>query len=995
MCKKSMYVGVVMMVGLMLVSQVSAELVAHWTFDDGSGNTATDSVDNAHPGTIGGTANWVNGQSGGALDFDGLTNYVDIEGENPIISGTFSLTMWVYARNIPTAAKEYRMPLSNDSWVDGAIHVHIMPESAIFKIDTKNGTDMPSNTVIEADRWYHIAGTLDAEGESKIYIDGVLDNSATGNSKEYFIGPANIGGYQNNSRFFDGMIDDVRIYSHILSEAEIQEIMKSEQGLAATPSPIDGATDLPRDVVLNWTPGEYAPAVDGHTVYWGENFNDVNDGIGGLTQDANSLDLGRLAFGTTYYWRVDEVNGAPDFTVFPGKVWSFTVEPISYPITPVAATASSAHDLEMVPTKTIDGSGLSAEDLHSTMGADMWLSSNGDAQPWIQYEFAKAQKLHEMWIWNSNQSIEVFVGLGAKELSIETSMDGVTWAALADVPEIAQASSSADYAANTVVDFGGVSAQYVKLTLNAGWGQLGQLGLSEVRFFAMPVQAREPHPADGAAVDSVAVKLKWRVGREAAQHEVVLSSDLAAVEDGSAVIAAVSDNALSPTSINYSTTYYWQINEVNEAELPARHVGAIWSFSTPDYLVVDDFESYNDDCDRVFFTWEDGFGHNGSEGLEGCVVPPSNGNGTGSIVGNAMAPFAETSIVQDGSQAMPVVYDNTGGAANSETTRSFAPAQDWTVGSPETLVLHFYGDMGNSGGQLYVKINNAKVSFDSSPSAMSTPFWSQWNIALSAVGTDLSRVNTLTIGVEGAGAQGVVYVDSIRLYGRAPEPMLPQDPGSANLVAYYALENNAQDGSGNGHNGAVEGGPTWVSPGWNGTGACMRFGGADDRITAGSFDVSGSGITLAAWINPEVFTNDARMMSKSEGSSTADHYWAMVLSGSGENNLQFRLRTDQGNTTSRTSSGHGVQAGEWTHVAATWDASDPYQRMYKNGVQIYSRAKDGTAVATGPGVKTGIGNQSISAGAENARPFDGLMDEVRIYSRGLSQAELLYVAFGQ
>jgi hypothetical protein len=199
-------------------------LVAHWAFDDGAGSTATDSVGNAHPGTIGGTANWVTGQVGGALDFDGSTNYVDIGGDMPIISGTFSLVMWINARDIPTAAGELRMPLSNDTWADRAIHVHIWPETAVFRIDTKNGTDISSNTPLQADQWYHVAGTLDEAGESKIYINGVLDNSASGNGREYIIGPANIGAYQESDRFFDGMIDDVRIYNRILSETEILEL---------------------------------------------------------------------------------------------------------------------------------------------------------------------------------------------------------------------------------------------------------------------------------------------------------------------------------------------------------------------------------------------------------------------------------------------------------------------------------------------------------------------------------------------------------------------------------------------------------------------------------------------------------------------------------------------------------------------------------------------------------------------------------------------------
>ena len=115
--------------------------------------------------------------------------------------------------------------------------------------------------------------------------------------------------------------------------------------------------------------------------------------------------------------------------------------------------------------------------------------------------------------------------------------------------------------------------------------------------------------------------------------------------------------------------------------------------------------------------------------------------------------------------------------------------------------------------------------------------------------------------------------------------------------------------------------------------------------------------------------------------------------------MQFRLRTDVGATTSRTSSGHPVAADEWTHVAVAWDAGDPVMRQYKNGQEIDSVNKAGTAVATGPGVKIGMGNQSISALAQGPgneiRPFEGLIDEVRVYSRGLSAAELLYVVSGQ
>ncbi|MBL7187731.1 MAG: hypothetical protein ISS70_15520, partial [Phycisphaerae bacterium] len=195
------------------------------------------------------------------------------------------------------------------------------------------------------------------------------------------------------------------------------------------------------------------------------------------------------------------------------------------------------------------------------------------------------------------------------------------------------------------------------------------------------------------------------------------------------------------------------------------------------------------------------------------------------------------------------------------------------------------------------------------------------------------------------------------------------DPLKKNLVALWDLDEGsgttAADGSGNGLDGMVEGAPAWTSPGWDGTGSCMQFGGDSDRITVESFDVMGSGITLAAWVYPITFMDDARMISKSEGGSTNLHYWAMVLSGTGEDNLQFRLRTDVGNTTSYLSAeGTELSANEWTHVAVTWDAADPVMRLYKNAVEIDNASKDGTMVATGDGVKIGIGNQSISALAQ-------------------------------
>lgn len=151
----------------------------------------------------------------------------------------------------------------------------------------------------------------------------------------------------------------------------------------------------------------------------------------------------------------------------------------------VVATASSAQPF-MGPEKTVDGSGLDERDGHSTDNTDMWQSANVVGPHWIQYQFDQVYALHELWVWNSNQKIEPFLGFGARTVKIEYSPDGAMWTALANVPEIARASGQPGYVHNTTISLGGVSAQYVKLTIEKGWGPAPSVGLSEVRFFYIP-----------------------------------------------------------------------------------------------------------------------------------------------------------------------------------------------------------------------------------------------------------------------------------------------------------------------------------------------------------------------------------------------------------------------------------------------------------------------------------------------------------------------------
>ena len=456
---------------------------------------------------------------------------------------------------------------------------------------------------------------------------------------------------------------------------------------ASEPDPAHEQKDVPRDAVLRWKPGTGAVT---HDVYFGTVLDDVK--LATTAADPGSVYKGnlntniytvteRLEFDQTYYWRIDAVNASN--TVNKGDVWSFTAELLAYPVENIVATASSTEEGKG-PENTVNGSGLDDSGLlhgNDSVG-NMWLSSGDGPRPtWIEYEFDRAYKLHEMWVWNSNDSLESLIGLGFKEVVIEYSANGTDFVTLGTTHEFTQALGTLDYEHDTTIDFGGVAAKHVRLTANSNWKAIfNQFGLSEVRFFQIPVHARVPSPDSGTAEVSLDLSLGWYPGREVAKHNVSFSSDEQAVIDGTAPITSVTETTHGPLALDLGTPYYWRIDEVNDAETPSSWQGDIWNFTTLEYLVVDDFESYNDlnpdepESNRIFNAWLDGFDN-----------PAING----SVVGHTDPPFAEQTIIHGGSQSMPYIYDNN--MKYSEATMTLDSLRDWTVSGAEELALWFRG----------------------------------------------------------------------------------------------------------------------------------------------------------------------------------------------------------------------------------------------------------------------------------------------------------------
>ncbi|MBP8303703.1 MAG: discoidin domain-containing protein [Phycisphaerae bacterium] len=677
-------------------------LEARWEFEGGY----TDSSGKGHHGTPMNSPTFAEGKYGQSLVLNGSSQYVECTA--PVAASTdgtggLTLAAWIYRTVIGGDRKVVGNRSGNAGFKLSVYNNRLEMEvwdAGGQAVITRNDN---STLLTQTGEWVHVAGVFDDSADNvKEYVNGVLDaTTAVTRSLVASTGPVRIGCETPDpvaNRYFAGRIDDLRIYSGPLAESQIRTVMagKEMQGSASTPVPAQGQEDVPRDVVLGWKAGPYAGT---HDVYLGEAFEDVNTAsraapkgvLASQGQTAATFapaDL--LAFGRTYYWRVDEVNATPDATVHRGQVWGFTVEPYVYPIRPVFVTASSFFKAEMVPEKTIDGSGLDAQDGHSNADQDMWLTSMTDPGPaWIQYEFGQAVMLSGMWVWNANQSLESLYGFGAREVSVEVSTDGVAWTQVADVPEFARAPGSAGYLHNTDVDLGGVVARFVRLTIHRNWSTLGlrQCGLSEVRFFHVPVYAREPVPASGATGVTLDALLGWRPGREAVRHEVCFGTDPNAL----ALAKTLTEHELALRTLapEYGRTYFWQVAEVNDAAAVRSWVDEVWSFTTLGYGVVEDFESYDNACNRVYYAWKGGAGNSANSD---CGVGEYGGNGTRSIVGNDAVPYAEQTLVHSGSQAMPLWYDNTAAPFYSEAGRDWGTARSWMEGGADTLQVYVLGE---------------------------------------------------------------------------------------------------------------------------------------------------------------------------------------------------------------------------------------------------------------------------------------------------------------
>ena len=257
--------------------------------------------------------------------------------------------------------------------------------------------------------------------------------------------------------------------------------------------------------------------------------------------------------------------------------------------------------------------------------------------------------------------------------------------------------------------------------------------------------------------------LSWTPADNAASHELYFGTDVDAVRNATTASPeyigprALGTESYDPGALAWNSSHAWRVDEV----YPTGTVkGLVWTFMTADFILVDDFESYDDidplpgeaGTNRIFDKWIDGFG------------TATNG----ALVGNDMPPYAETTIVHSGVQSMPYVYDNSD--KTSEATLTLVYPRDWTAEGVAKLSLWFRGDSANAAERMFVALNGTAAVYHGDANATQITGWNEWVIDLTEfAGVDLTNVNTITIGFgtkdsPAAGGTGTMYLDDIRLY---------------------------------------------------------------------------------------------------------------------------------------------------------------------------------------------------------------------------------------
>jgi hypothetical protein len=599
---------------------------------------------------------------------------------------------------------------------------------------------------------------------------------------------------------------------------------------AFQPFPADGATNVLLDQDLTWEAGI---GTIFHQVAFGTSFEEVRDIPVPPWMTVDPIyDPGPLEPDTTYYWRADEFKG---MTTDKGDVWSFTTVPeiaVTDPdltgwwtldegsgTTALDWSGHSHHGAFVGEPQWTDGyhGGAVQFDASGSIdtgagAADLGIEGNS---PKTTMAWALTQGFNGGGLWDlgSNQD--------GRNWSVRTTGNTNEWrvqrwgfptydfdVTVASLNEWTHFTLVYDGAAGgndsrLYVNGQVVGNQNIELdtspsdrTFQIGiWSGTSFNGvIDDVRVYAKalteaeisetmrgnPLLAGDPEPGLGETVDIRDVSaLRWAAGDTAASHDVYFGADRAAVAAADRAAPEYQGNQAG-TSMSLAGLvefgggdYYWRIDEV-EADGSTVHQGYIWRFTVPGYLIVDDFEGYNNEVgSRPFEVWIDGIGFS-------LPDPGHPGNGSNATVGHDIwtdtSPYyngllMETQNVHGGSQSMPVDYNNVISPNYSEIERTWVAPQNWTLNGVDTLTLHVRGSASNTADRFYVTLTDSTGGSATvevaDTSILTSREWSVVSIPMADfTGVNAAAIKKMVVGLgnpPAAGGAGSLLFDDFRV----------------------------------------------------------------------------------------------------------------------------------------------------------------------------------------------------------------------------------------
>jgi hypothetical protein len=710
-----------------------------YLFENVSGNQVQDDSANSNTGTIVGDPQMVEGLKGKALQFDGVDDGISIPDSQfiNVTGGPFPNRTIIAVFKCDDVTKQEKQTVYEEGGRTRGLTIYVFDGEVYVGGWNRSDYEPQWNpgswlsAPINSNAWHAVAlvirdGVAGQEDDKfEMWMDGDLIGKAPG-AEIWNHGNDNAIGYTNENNvfhdddgsgdgwFFEGAIDEIWILNDALTKTELGAFKGMVWPYAVGPTPADGAFHPEKWGTISWLPGPFALS---HDVYFGDNFDDVEAGTedtfqGNQTATYFAVGSARTPYlvpGVTYYWRIDEVNDAEPNSPWKGDVWSFSIPPrTAYAPEPADGAGSVDPNVEL-----------------------SWMGGYG-------------AKLHHVYFGDNFDDVNNATG--------------------------AAPNSDATYTPGPLIL---AKTYYWRVdevdAVNTYKG--------EVWSFTTEGAVGSPKPSNGAVDIKQTQVLSWSPGDHAASHQVYFGTDKEVVRNaniGSPEYKGsrnLGSESYDPGMLEWDSTYYWRVDEVNNTNPDNPWIGPVWSFTTANFLIIDDFEDYDIGNNEIWWSWIDGLGY-----ASHPTLPAHPGNGTGSAVGWDNTPsYTEETIVHGGNQSMPFFYDNSI-LRYSEAQKTLTYPRDWTENGVNKLSIWFRGFSANAAEPLYIALNGSAVVNHDNSNAAQTGRWTEWTIDLQVFadeGVNLTNVNTIALGLGNknnpvAGGSGTMYFDDICLYAPAP-----------------------------------------------------------------------------------------------------------------------------------------------------------------------------------------------------------------------------------